>query len=210
MAMAFPARGSTGLLLGILILADLFAAGYYRRHANWSRIVRLLPITFIGIVAGYYGLKFVNDQQLRPIIGAIVLTMLVVNFWRTRRDNTESAVSNNWQFIITMGLLAGVSTMMANAAGPVMIIYLLAMRLDKTEFIGTRAWFFFLVNWIKVPFSANLELMTIETIKLDLLMLPFIAAGAIAGIFILKLIPQKAFRTIVQILAATAAVKLLF
>lgn len=109
-----------------------------------------------------------------------------------------------------MGLLAGVSTMMANAAGPVMIIYLLAMKLDKTEFIGTRAWFFFLVNWIKVPFSANLELMTIETIKLDLLMLPFVAAGAIAGIFILKRIPQKAFRTVVQILAAAAAIKLLF
>lgn len=100
--------------------------------------------------------------------------------------------------------------MMANAAGPIMIIYLLAMRLPKIEFVGTSAWFFFVVNWLKVPFSASLELMTAESLKLDLMMLPFIAMGAITGILVLKRIPQKAFNTIVQILAACAAIKLLF
>jgi uncharacterized membrane protein YfcA len=100
--------------------------------------------------------------------------------------------------------------MMANAAGPIMIIYLLAMRLPKIEFVGTGAWFFFVVNWLKVPFSTNLELMTAESVKLDLMMLPFIAAGAVIGIFFLKKIPQKAFTAVVQILAAAAAIKLLF
>lgn len=99
--------------------------------------------------------------------------------------------------------------MMANAAGPVMIIYLLAMRLPKTEFVGTAAWFFFVINWLKVPFSANLELMTVASVKLDLMMLPFIAAGAIIGIFLLKRIPQKAFTAVVQILAVAAALKLI-
>ena len=99
--------------------------------------------------------------------------------------------------------------MMANAAGPIMIIYLLAMRLDKVEFVGTGAWFFFVVNWLKVPFSANLDLMTAASVKLDLLMLPFIAVGAVIGIFFLKRIPQKTFTAVVQILAAAAAIKLL-
>jgi len=100
--------------------------------------------------------------------------------------------------------------MMANAAGPIMIIYLLAMQLPKVEFVGTGAWFFFVINWLKVPFSANLDLMTAASLKLDLMMLPFIAAGAVIGIFFLKRIPQKAFIAVVQILAAAAAVKLLF
>jgi uncharacterized membrane protein YfcA len=90
-----------------------------------------------------------------------------------------------------------------------MVIYLLAMRLDKIEFVGTQAWFFFVVNWLKVPFSSNLNMMTVESVKLDLLMLPFIAVGAVLGIFFLKRIPQKAFAAVVQILAAGAAVKLL-
>ena len=209
MAAVLPARSSVGVLLGMLILGDLFAAGYYRRHAEWRHVARLLPAAFIGIVAGYFPLKVVSDEQLKPIIGAIILVMLAVNCWRSAVAGTDAPVPTKWWFAAIMGFLAGVTTMMANAAGPIMIIYLLAMRLHKVEFIGTGAWFFFIVNWLKVPFSAGLDLMTMQSIKLDLMMLPLIAAGAAAGILILKRIPQKAFTTIVQILAAAAAIKLL-
>jgi len=210
MALVLPTRESTGILLGILILADLFAVVYHRRNARWMHVLRLLPAALAGIVAGYFGLKVVNDQQLKPIIGGIVLLMLGINYWRTRTRGEDAPIPAQWWFAVGLGFMAGVTTMMANAAGPIMIIYLLAMRLPKVEFVGTGAWFFFIVNWLKVPFSANLDLMTAESVKLDLMMLPFIAAGAVAGIFFLKRIPQKAFTAIVQILAAVAAVKLLF
>jgi len=210
MALLSETRQSTGILLGILILADLFAIVYHRRNARWSHVLRLLPAAFAGIVAGYFGLRQVSDEQLRPIIGAIVLLMLGVNYWRTKVRGEDAPVPAQWWFAAALGFLAGVTTMMANAAGPIMVIYLLAMRLPKVEFVGTSAWFFFVVNWLKVPFSANLNLMTVESVELNLMMLPFIAIGAAAGIFFLKKIPQKAFTTIVQILAAAAAVKLIF
>ena len=209
MALVLPTRQSTGILLGILILADLFAVTYHRRNARWGHVLRLLPAAFAGIMAGYFGLRVVNDRQLKPIIGGIVLVMLAVNYWRNRAKGEDTPVPTQWWFAVALGFMAGVTTMMANAAGPVMIIYLLAMRLPKVEFVGTGAWFFFVVNWLKVPFSANLELMTAESVKLNLMMLPFIAIGAFAGIFLLKRIPQKAFNLIVQILAAAAAIKLL-
>jgi uncharacterized membrane protein YfcA len=91
-----------------------------------------------------------------------------------------------------------------------MVIYLLAMRLGKVEFVGTGAWFFFIINWVKVPFSANLQMMTAESVKLNLIMLPAIALGAVVGILLLNRIPQKLFTTVVQLLAAAAAIKLLF
>jgi uncharacterized membrane protein YfcA len=210
MAAVLPARSSVGVLLGILILGDLFAAGYYRRHARWRHVIRLLPITFVGIVTGYFALKVVSDEQLKPIIGVVVLGMLAINYWRDRTGGENAPIPTHFWFVAVIGFLAGVTTMMANAAGPVMIIYLLAMRLPKVEFVGTGAWFFFVVNWLKVPFSATLDLMTAETVKLNLIMLPFIAAGAIAGILVLKRIPQKAFKVVVQVLAAAAAIKLLF
>jgi uncharacterized membrane protein YfcA len=210
MAMVLPTRQSTGILLGILILADLFAITYHRRNARWGHVLRLLPAAFAGIVAGYFGLRFVNDQQLKPVIGGIVLIMLGVNYWRTRVKGEDAPVPTQWWFAAALGFMAGVTTMMANAAGPIMIIYLLAMRLPKVEFVGTGAWFFFVVNWLKVPFSASLDLMTAESVKLNLMMLPFIAIGAVTGIFLLKRIPQKAFNAVVQILAAAAAIKLLF
>ncbi|MBN2594976.1 MAG: sulfite exporter TauE/SafE family protein [Sedimentisphaerales bacterium] len=210
MALVLPTRQSTGILLGILILADLFAITYHRRNARWGHVLRLLPAAFAGIVTGYFGLKLVNDQQLKPVIGGIVLLMLGINYWRTRVKGEDAPIPTQWWFAATLGFMAGVTTMMANAAGPIMIIYLLAMRLPKVEFVGTGAWFFFVVNWLKVPFSASLDLMTAESVKLNLMMLPFIALGAVAGIFLLKRIPQKAFNAVVQILAAAAAIKLLF
>ena len=209
MALAFSTRESTGLLLGILILADLFAVTYHRHNAQWRHVLRLLPAALAGIIAGYFGLKVANDQQLKPIIGGIVLVMLGLSYWRTRAGGQEAPIPSQWWFAPVLGFMAGVTTMMANAAGPVMIIYLLAMRLPKVEFVGTSAWFFFAVNWLKVPFSTSLDLMTAESVKLNLMMLPFIAAGALLGILVLKRIPQKAFTLIVQILAAAAAVKLL-
>ncbi len=210
MASVLPARSSVGVLLGILILADLFAAGYYRHNAAWSHVFKLLPAAFAGIIAGYFGLKVVTNEQLKPIIGIIVMAMLAINYWHTKIRGEEAPVPTQWWVAVGLGFLAGITTMMANAAGPVMIIYLLAMRLPKIEFMGTSAWFFFIINWLKVPFSASLDLMTVESLKLDLMMLPFIAVGAAVGILVLRKIPQKAFNTLVRILAAAAAIKLLF
>ena len=208
MALAVPAKESTGLLLGILILADVFAIIYHRRNAKWFHVFRLLPAAFAGIVTGYFGLKIVNDQQLKPIIGIIVLLMLGVNYWRIKNKDENAQIPTPLWLAVWLGFMAGVTTMMANAAGPVMIIYLIAMRLPKIEFVGTSAWFFFIINWLKVPFSANLNLMTAESVKLNFMMLPFIFIGAIVGIFFLKRIPQKTFTIVVQLLAAAAAVKL--
>jgi hypothetical protein len=213
MAMAFPLeylRESTGILLGMLILGDLFAAGYYRQHAEWKYVIRLLPPAVAGIVVGWQAMAFVSDAQLQRIIGIIVLGMLAINYWRTRLRGEDAPIPSKWWFGPLMGFIAGVTTMMANAAGPVMVIYLLAMRLPKFAFIGTSAWFFFAVNWLKVPFSANLDLISKASLKLDLMMLPLIALGAVAGILFLRRIPQKVFNSVVQIFAAAAAVKLLF
>lgn len=210
MATVLPARESVGILLGILILGDLFAAGYHRRNAQWKHVLRLLPATFVGIVVGWRALDVVTNEQLAPIIGLIVLAMLAIHYARTRSKGQDAPVPTQWWFAAAVGFAAGLTTMMANAAGPVMIIYLLAMRLPKFAFVGTSAWFFFVVNWLKVPFHADLDTMTLATAKLDLMMLPAIAAGAVVGIVFLQRIGQKAFNAVVQVLAAAAAVKLLF
>ncbi len=210
MAMVLPKRESTGILLGMLILGDLIAATYYRRRAEWKHVLRPLPAAFAGIVAGWQAMRFVTNKQLGPIIGVIVLAMLALNYWRTRAGGENAPIPTQWWFAAALGFIAGFTTMMANAAGPIMVIYLLAMRLPKLAFVGTSAWFFFVVNWLKVPFSMHLGLITRDSVRLDLMMLPLIVAGSVAGIFFLRQIPQKAFNGVVQILAAAAAIKLLF
>jgi uncharacterized membrane protein YfcA len=207
-ASVVPARASTGLILPMLIVGDIFAVAYYRRHAVWRHLFRMLPYAVAGVIIGYLVMGQVNDRQLRRLIGVVVLVMIGIHAWRTHRGNVE--IPSGWWFPVTMGLLAGITTMMANAAGPIMIIYLLAMRLPKEEFVGTGAWYFFLVNSFKVPFSARLGLITMESLACNLALVPLIALGALVGVRVMKRLPEKAFGFIVQGLAAAGAVKLLF
>ncbi len=209
MAMAVPARESTGLLLPMLLVGDVFAVTYYHRHAVWSHLWRLLPWAVAGIVIGWFALGKVNDEQLRVFVGAVVLALLALNPLRARVTALEKLPHAPWYGAL-LGLLAGITTMMANAAGPIMAIYLLAMRLPKHEFIGTGAWFFLLVNAIKVPFSIHLHLIRLGSLATDALFAPLILLGCWLGIKLLKHIPEKLFSRLVQILAAVAAIKLLF
>ncbi len=208
MADVFPARASTGIVLPMLIFADLFAIGYYRRHAVWSHLLRIMPWTATGIVLGYLLLGEIDDNQLRLFIGGTVLVILGVKQWWDRTKN-EASIPTQWWFAGGLGLIAGVTTMMANAAGPFSMIYLLSMRLPKNEFIGTGAWYYFVLNWFKVPFSFSLGLIDIPSLQFDAMLFPLIPIGAVIGIRVLERIPETQFEKLVLILAAAAAISLL-
>jgi hypothetical protein len=209
MALLLPPKASTGFLLPMLIVADCFAIAYYRQHADWRYLARLLPAAVVGVLIGFAGLSVVNDRALGPVIGGIVLLMLAIQAWRDLRHGGDMPVPNSPWFSIVMGLIAGITTMMANAAGPVMAIYLLTMRLPKERYMGTGAWYFFLVNLFKVPFSASLGLITWETLRVNALLAPAIVVGALLGVQLLKVLPQKAFRVVVQVVTAASAIRLI-
>jgi uncharacterized membrane protein YfcA len=209
-AEVLPARASTGALLPLFILGDAFAVLYYRRSAAWTHLVKLLPWAIAGIVIGYLLMGRVDDKLMRPILGAVVLLMLAGSLWWDLSTRGKAGVPTAMWFAAVMGLLAGATTMVANAAGPVMMIYLLSMRLPKKEFIGTSAWFFFIVNWIKVPFSVSLGLITAQSLLLDAVLAGGVITGAVAGIFIVRRIPEKAFALVMQGLTLAAAIRLFF
>lgn len=209
LAMIFVAKGSTGLLLPLLAAADLVAVAWYRRHAQWKHVLRLLPWALVGIGAGSIIIKYISDAQMKPIIGLIVLAMLALNFYREKNPDKMVNLPHHWAFAAFMGFFGGITTCMANAAGPVMAIYLLAMNLPKNEYMGTCAWFFLILNYLKIPLFIWDGRITMESFRADLVVIPIVIAGAFLGIFILKKVPQKWFRRIVEILAVLAAVKLL-
>ncbi len=206
-AIVLPAKSSTGVILPMLIMGDIFAVIYYKRKVVWKYLFRLLPYAAFGVLIGYFLLGKINDEQLKPFIGIVILVILGLNFWWNKK---EIKIPEKFYFASLMGILAGITTMMANAAGPILIVYLLAMKLPKTEFVGTGAWYFFILNWFKVPFSVNLGLINFSSLKLNFLLFPVVAIGGILGILVLKKMPQKVFNQVVQILAGIAALKLIF
>jgi uncharacterized membrane protein YfcA len=209
LANLLPAKQATGVVLPLLIFADVFAFFVYRKNLDWRRVGRLLPWAVGGVVLGWLALGRINNEQTARLVGVILVLMLVLHLWRQRRNPAEVAAHAPVWFGPAMGVFAGFTTMIANAAGPVMTLYLLAMRLNKLEFLGTGAAFFLLINWIKVPFAVQLDLINAESLMLNLWLLPAVAVGALLGRPVVERVNQRLFENLALGFAALAAVKLL-
>ena len=156
-AAVLPAKQSTGTLLLLLIVADLFAVTMYRRHANWRELLRLAPAIVAGVLVGVVFLAFADDAWVKRTIGVILVGVIALTLWRRRAGAGIAADGRSHRVAAaTYGTLGGFTTMVANAAGPVMSMHFLAARFPVKEFLGTAAWLFAIVNIFKVPFSVGL------------------------------------------------------
>jgi len=204
-----PARHASGFVLPMLVFADIVAVLSYRQHAQWRHLWRLFPWTMLGVVMGFLAMGRIDDRQAQVLIGFIVLALLVLHLIRRARRPADDA-DHGWWFAPTIGILAGFTTLVANAAGPLTVIYLLAMRLPKLEYMGTGAVFFLIMNLFKVPFMVNLGLVNAASFRGNLVLLPAVLIGALAGRIILRRIDQKLFENLALGLSALAGIRLLF
>jgi len=206
----FGGRLSTGILLPMLSIADVFAVKYYHRHAEWRYILRLLPWAVLGIALGIVVGGAVNDAQFRHILAAVILVGLVIMIIREFQSGT-SRISERWWLSALIGLATGFTSMLTNAAGTLLAIYLFSKKLPKNSYIGTLAWFFMLVNLIKIPAHVFIwKTITLDTLLLDIALAPLILMGALLGIVVVKRIPEKPYRFLIIIMTALAALRLFF
>ena len=204
-----PPKESTGAVLPMLIAADLMAIGSFHRHVVWRDFWRLLPTTFFGLLAGWFIMDRIPGAIFGHFLGWMVLIMMMLVIWQRFDTRVLSTITHHPLLTICSGFLAGITTMVANAGGPAMTFYLLARRLDKMAFVGTCAWFFFVTNLTKVPLSYNLGLITTTSLALNLVLLPAVAFGMIAGKLLLGKIPQTSFEWLLIFMATASALKLI-
>ncbi len=214
-----PAKQATGLVLPLLIVGDVYAVTSYRRHASWRHLWRLFPWTALGVILGSLALGHLDNTATRKLIAGIVLAMFALHVgrkWSAARRAAAGAPADDWAthapawFGVGAGVLAGFTTQVANAAGPVMVLYLLAMGLPKMEFLGTGAVFFLCLNLFKVPFMAGLGMITATSLHADLCLAPAVLIGAFTGRWLVQYLNQRRFEIMVLGLTLVAGLKLLF
>lgn len=206
----FPAKMSVGILLPILIIGDFIAVAYYRKNVIKKHLISLMPWALIGVIGGYVVLLKVDNNQLKLLLGTLICGLIVLQVLRDFMGaRFDSKFPSSMWFIAAMGILAGFATTIGNVSGAIIAIYLFAKQVPKQEFIGTGAWFFLLVNLVKVPFFIHLGMITSDSLLIGIWTVPLIAIGAYAGIKLLPLIPQVYFQRLVLLLGAFGAVKLL-
>lgn len=207
-AQILPAKQATGMVLPLLCFGDILAVLAYRQHAKWKHLWRLFPWTAAGVLIGYFALGRLGEREARVLIAGIVLSLVGLHLLRRRRAGNETE-HGSW-FAPAIGVLAGFTTLVANAAGPLMAVYFLAMRLPKMDFVGTGAVFFLLINLFKVPFMVNLGLINAESLAVNLWLLPVVLLGGWLGRKLVMRIDQRAFENIALALSVVAGLKLLF
>lgn len=197
---------SVGAILPILLAGDAFAVACYRQHTQWDRLLRLLPYVVLGMIPGVYVLLNVDNRQFKLVLGILVIVLMAIEGGRQRFGWKD--MPHQWWFVALMGLAAGFGTVVGNAAGPVMGIYLISMGMLKAEFMGTWAWFFMIVNLSKLPLFGSLGMITTETLLFSLALMPCLILGALIGKRLFLLIPQKVFDPLVLGLALIAAMRM--
>jgi uncharacterized membrane protein YfcA len=210
LANTFEPGFATGLQLIMLALADIPAGIYYRKTVNWKVLGRLIPAALGGIAIGSFVLRYIPGGSLNVLIGSIILGLCVLTVVKELFWKDTSKIPTHWSFSAFFGLLAGFATQVANAAGPIMVIYLLSMRFEKKEYMGTAAWYFLLLNWTKVPIFVWEGRITETSVHSALITIPLLLVGAVLGIIVLKKLPQRLFERIVLVLSGLAAIKMLF
>ncbi|WP_366181196.1 sulfite exporter TauE/SafE family protein [Actinomyces timonensis] len=228
LAQVLPAKESTGVMLLLLLSGDLPAIWAYRRDADAVMLKRLLPAVACGVLIGALFLRAASDDLMRRVIGWLLIVLIVITLAQRGRGRrrggpaaraasggapssgtgSDSRAGSSPVARMVHGALAGFSTMVANAGGPVTSLYFLACRYPVKAFLGTTAWFFFLVNLTKLPFSIALGIIHADALALVAILIPAVLVGALAGRLLADRMPQRVFDPVVMVLTIVAALPL--
>lgn len=207
----FGAKESTGIVLILLCFADIMAVLYYRKVFRWVEVKRLLPLAIVGLIVALIWGKFIDDKLFKTLMGVCILMGILVMFWMERATDERRAelVQQRW-YGPFFGFILGFSTMIGNAAGPALSVYMLSKRLDKITFAATSAWFIMILNLTKVPLQAFVwKNLSWAGFYLNLMAIPFILLGAWIGINLVKRIPEEYYRYLIMTLVIVSGILLI-
>jgi len=205
----FGAKNSVGIILPLLIVCDLVVYPLFRKYSSWKAVWPLIPVCVVAILGSYFLLDTFDDLTARRVIGAIILLMLILQLLREFYRQFLVSLPDSRIFRWISCILIGVSTMLANAAGPVYSIYALVHRMKKEDFMGVGARLFLFLNILKVPLLGNLDLINAESLKLNVLLIPGLLVGIFLGRKMIHLVPQRVFEYLLYAFSLIAAVRLL-
>jgi len=201
-ALMFPPRDALGITLMYLLVGDMVAVTLYWRLAHWQELKKMMLPVLAGVILGGILLAFLNNENLGLTLGVVVLVLVSLEPLRPRL--TQWALEHPGSVRSGSGLLAGIATTIGNAAGPILSLYFLLLKLDKKAFVGTGSIFFLFVNVAKIPIFLGQGIFHMQYLGSVALTAPLVLLGALGGKKFLEWISQQWFNRIVLSLTALA------
>ncbi len=216
---AFGAIPSVGIALPLLIVADVAVYPVFRKYASWKLVWPLLPPAILGVFIGAYLLGVIDETTARRTIAGIIVVMLALRYLRARAKNLADRLPHSTTFAWLCGAAGGIATTLANAAGPIMSVYLLLRQFPKFDLLGVNARFFLFINIFKVGMfvaapalfpKINLDIINARSLLIDVTLVPGVILGVLVGRKLIALVPQKLFDNLLIAFAVIAAIRLAF
>jgi uncharacterized protein len=209
LAMVFGSKISTGILLPMLIVGDILAVIYYKRHVNWQALLRLSPYVIVGILLGVWIGRDLNEAVFKKMMASIVLIMVLGMIYLEYKPLKN--VPKSPLFSGFMGIGTGFTSMVGNQASGFATTYLMSMNLSKLHFIGTNAWLFLFINLFKLPFHIfSWHTINRSSIGINCPLFPFQIIGFYSGVYIVKQINDVRYRKVILWLTVFAALFVFF
>ncbi|CUB04458.1 sulfite exporter TauE/SafE family protein [Marinomonas fungiae] len=203
---AFPGPEALGVLLPLYVITDVMAVYSYRRHISWPVLARFLPLAFLGVFIGAHLLSGLDASQFVIMLGVIMIGMIALGVYL---DTQQATFMQKPITAYSMGFAGGLVSMVSNASGPLISLFLLEQKLSKDSYVSTRAWAFFLINLVKLPMYLSLDLLTPESLTMSAYALPGLLVGILIGYHFLKHVKPAHFKWLVRIISTIAAMKLM-
>jgi len=210
MSMFVAPADAAGIVLPILCAMDIFGLLAYRN--NWSRhhVRVLIPGALLGIVLGALAFGVVPVEWVRLLIGLIAVTF-TLNRWFDLAQRLGAKAGKPGPLVgFLSGATSGLTSTMAHAGGPPLLVYLLPQRMEKTVFVGTSVVFFAIVNYLKlIPYGLLGQLST-NNLGLSLLFAPLAPLGIWLGLRLERRIPEKPFYRLSYAILFATGCKLIY
>jgi uncharacterized membrane protein YfcA len=209
LALVMPPLQAAAITLPIMVVQDWVSVYAFRREVDRRNLVILLPGALAGVVAAYFLAEKVSEDVVRLALGLVSIGFVAISLWRdlkmkARPTPAKIAPGLFW------GTVAGFASFVSHAGGPPFLVYAMPQRLAPAVFAGTSAVFFAAVNLMKVLPYVWLGQFTRASLSVSLMLLPLAIVATLAGVWVVRRVPQQKFYAIVLVATFGLGLKLIW
>ena len=190
------------LLLGYPTNAIL--AWKERKSINWKMSIPLAVLVLAGSIPGALFLKNAQSEVVKIVLGIVIVAIGLEMLLRDRQTG-EGKQSKTVLFFI--GLLSGILCGIYGI-GALLSAYISRTTTDSHAFKGNICLVFFFENTFRVLMYIYCGIITLETAKQSLMLVPVMLVGLYAGMASGKVLDEKLVKKLVIIMLIISGVAL--
>jgi uncharacterized membrane protein YfcA len=182
---------AAGLLLPVYVVSDIFGLWAYRQAFDRRVTGIVAGGATMGVGLGWATASLVPEAAVTLLVGligaAFALSLILRRGPPPEPRPARLAPGLFW------GGLTGFTSFVSHSGAPPYQVYVLPLGLSKAAFAGTTTVTFAYINAIKLPPYWALGMLSPANLKVALILMPLAAVSVLAGVRLVRILPERMF-----------------